>query len=131
MKTLLDANLLVALLVDDHVHHDRAEQWLSDLDGEFASCPITEGALIRIVLQGGGTVVGALESLGSLRTNHRFEFWPDDLPYGSVDMTGVIGHRQVSDAYLAGLARSREGSLATFDRGLVALHPDVAMLVAG
>lgn len=54
----------------------------------------------------------------------------DDLPYGEADMTGVIGHRQVTDAYLAGLARARKGSLATFDRGLVALHHDVALLVS-
>lgn len=45
-------------------------------------------------------------------------------------MTGVIGHRQVTDAYLAGLARARKGSLATFDRGRVAVHHDVALLVS-
>lgn len=44
-------------------------------------------------------------------------------------MAGVIGHRQVADAYLAGLARARGGRLATFDAGLAALHPDVAELV--
>ncbi len=29
MTTLLDANVLVALVVADHVHHDPAEDWLS------------------------------------------------------------------------------------------------------
>ena len=44
-------------------------------------------------------------------------------------MTGVIGHRQVTDAYLAELARSNHGRLATFDEGFVALHGDVADLI--
>jgi predicted nucleic acid-binding protein len=43
--------------------------------------------------------------------------------------SGVIGHRQVTDAYLAALARQRGGRLATFDAGLAQLHPDVAQLV--
>ena len=38
-----------------------------------------------------------------------------------------MGHRQVTDAYLAALARHHRGKLASFDRGLVALHTDVAV----
>ncbi len=56
-------------------------------------------------------------------------FWPDDLDYGDVRMDGVIGHRQVTNAYLAQLARANEGRLATFDAGLAALHSDVAELI--
>ena len=37
--------------------------------------------------------------------------------------------RQVTDSYLAALARHRNGRLATFDRGLAALHADVADLI--
>jgi len=44
-------------------------------------------------------------------------------------LQGVIGHRQVTDGYLAELARFNRGRLATFDRGLAALHPDIAYLV--
>jgi predicted nucleic acid-binding protein len=54
-------------------------------------------------------------------------FWPDDLAYQTVRWHGVIGHRQVTDAYLAALARHHQGKLATFDKGLVVLHPDVAV----
>ena len=35
----------------------------------------------------------------------------------------------MTDAYLAELTRAHSGRLATFDRGLVALHPDVTVLV--
>lgn len=40
-------------------------------------------------------------------------------------MAGVVGHRQVTDAYLAQLARARSARLATLDRGLCVAHPDV------
>jgi predicted nucleic acid-binding protein len=46
-----------------------------------------------------------------------------------VRMQGVVGHRQTTDAYLAQLARSQQGRLATFDAGLAELHRDVADLV--
>jgi predicted nucleic acid-binding protein len=36
----------------------------------------------------------------------------------------------VTDAYLAGLARHHGGKLASFGRGLVALHPDVGVGLA-
>ena len=47
------------------------------------------------------------------------------IPYAKVRWHGVIGHRQVTVAYLAGLARHHGGRFVTFDKGLVALHPDV------
>lgn len=45
-------------------------------------------------------------------------------------MTGVVGHRQGTDAYLAALARHHGGKVATFDQALAALHPDVSLVVA-
>ena len=44
-------------------------------------------------------------------------------------MNGVLGHRQVTDSYLAQLARARGGQLATFDQGLAKLHTDIADLL--
>jgi predicted nucleic acid-binding protein len=59
----------------------------------------------------------------------RHEFWPGKYSFQAVSMRGVVGHRQVADAYLAHLARARDARLATFDRGLAKLHDDVADLV--
>jgi hypothetical protein len=59
----------------------------------------------------------------------RHEFWADDAAFDAVSFDGVIGHRQVTDAYLAHLARVRQGRMATFNQGLAKLHPDVADLV--
>lgn len=129
MTDLLDANVLIALTVDDHVHHDAAEAWFASTDSGFATCPITQGALLRQLLRAGDAVVDARQSLADFATHPRHEFWPDALEYGDVPMYGVVGHRQATDAYLAALARANSGRLVTFDRGLAALHPDIAVLV--
>ena len=128
MSDLLDANLLIALGDSEHVHHDAVEEWLVGSPA-FATCPVTQGALLRHAFRRGASRTEAIDVLDSVTSSERHEFWPDDLGYGDVDLRGVVGHRQVTDAYLAGLARARGGRLATLDRGLALLHPDVALLV--
>jgi toxin-antitoxin system PIN domain toxin len=129
VTTLLDANVLVALVVTDHVHHTAAEDWLADTAEHFATCPITQGALVRLLIREGQSTATTLAVLAALAGDPRHEFWPDDIAYHQVSMRGVVGHRQVTDAYLAQLARQHEGRLATLDQGLAKLHDDVADLV--
>lgn len=129
MTVLLDANVLIALLVADHVHHDAAESWLSVGGFDFATCPITEGSLVRLLVREGQSAAAAASLLSALFDHPRHAFWPDDVAYRQVDLGNVHGHRQVTDAYLASLARFREGRLATFDRGLAVTYPDVVDLV--
>ena len=126
MTVLLDANVLIALAIEDHVHHPAAERWFVEHEDRFASCPSTQGSLLRVLVRGGRDGRSAVAALGRLLDHERHEFWSDDLPYREVRMVGVVGHRQVTDAYLAALARVRGGRLATFDAGLAALHADVA-----
>jgi hypothetical protein len=52
------------------------------------------------------------------------EFWADELPLGgAVAFAGLrlVGHQQITDAYLLGLAISRGALLATLDKGIDAL----------
>ena len=56
-------------------------------------------------------------------------FWPDAVPYTEAILSRVTGHGDVTDAYLAELARYHRGRLATFDRRLAALHADVIDVV--
>lgn len=70
-----------------------------------------------------------VEVLGSVTGHRRHEFWSDDAPFSADMLRGVVGHRQVTDAYLANQARQRGGKIATLDSGLAALHADVATLV--
>jgi toxin-antitoxin system PIN domain toxin len=129
VTVLLDANVLIALVVDDHVHHDAAEAWFADTTEPIATCPITQGSLLRLLIRGGQSAATAQAVVSAIVNSPRHEFWPDDVSYGNVSMMGVIGHRQVTDAYLAQLARTRNGRLATFDQGLAKLHNDIADIV--
>lgn len=129
MTTLLDANVFIALVVADHVHHDAAEAWFTGSDHIFATCPITEGSLLRLLIREGQTADAARAVLNAVKDSDRHEFWPDSISHGDVPLNGVLGHRQVTDSYLAQLARARGGRLATFDQGLVKLHADVADLL--
>lgn len=127
---LLDGNVLYALIDESHVHHAAARQWFPHLPGGFATCPVTQGTLLRLVMRlGGHGIEQALALLDVVTAHARHHFWPDLLPYGQVRWHGVMGHRQVTDAYLASLARHHGGKLASFDKGLVALHADVGVAV--
>lgn len=129
--TLLDGNVLIALAVADHVHHEAALDWFEQHDGSFATSPITQGTLLRLLIRSGVPAAVAREVLDRIAGHGSHEFWPDDRPYDASALRGVVGHRQVTDGYLAALARARGGRLATFDQGLVVTHGDVVDLLDG
>lgn len=125
---LLDGNVLVALVSDTHVHHAAAQRWFASQRQPFATCPITQGTLVRLLMSLGDLrAEEAAQVLAGLTAHPRHRFWPDSIGYEQVAWTGVMGHRQVTDAYLAALARHHQGRLVTFDGGLSGLHPDVAV----
>jgi uncharacterized protein len=126
---LLDANVLIALIVEEHVHHGHAEAWFITSGTGFATCPITQGSLMRLLLREGQSAEAARSVLQEVTANPRHEFWPDNAPYDNIPIAGIIGHRQVTDAYLAHLARSYSARLVTFDQALAKLHADVADLI--
>lgn len=125
---LLDASVLIALSVREHEHYTRCESWIAS-ERRFALCPITQGALVRQLLRLGDNTTDALNILRHLQVDDRFTFWPDSLSYVDADLSGVRGHRQVTDAYLVGLARANDALLATLDEPLAAAFPDAAFLV--
>ncbi|BCQ10512.1 ribonuclease VapC29 [Mycobacterium heckeshornense] len=129
MTALLDANVLIALVVSEHVHHDAAAEWLSASGTAFATCPITQGSLVRFLLRSGQSAAAARDVVAGVENAHRHEFWSDSVSFADVAFSGVVGHRQVTDAYLAQLARSRNGQLATLDSALAHQHSDVAVLI--
>ncbi len=84
---------------------------------------------MRFLLRQGSDVATAKAVLASFTRLPNHAFWPDSVGYDEVLMAGVVGHRQVTDAYLAQLARLHGGRLATFDAGLAALHNDLSELI--
>jgi toxin-antitoxin system PIN domain toxin len=125
---LLDANTLIALVISDHEHHDRAAQWAAGVE-EIALCPIVEGALFRFLVRVGESHSTAKAALSALYGSQRCAFWPDAISYTAAELGHVIGCRQVTDAYLAALAASRGGRLATFDQALAEVLPNETELI--
>ena len=127
---LLDANVLIALVTQEHVHHERAAHWAAGID-HFALCPMVEGAFVRFATRLGARPADAQEALRIVRQRRGFELLPELLSYTDIDLGHVRGHRQVSDAYLAALAASQpDTKLATLDEGLAADLPDLTLLLA-
>jgi predicted nucleic acid-binding protein len=74
---LLDGNVLVALVSPSHVHHAAAERWFAEVDAPFATCPVTQGTLLRILMNIGQLDAGsARDVLGQLTAHPKHRFWP-------------------------------------------------------
>ena len=128
MRSLLDINVLIALLDANHAFHQRAHQWWGvNKNAGWASCPLTENGVVRIMSNPEysqslrltpADLIGYLK-LFSDQTDH--EFWPDDVSFQ--DRTIFVAERmhssrQLTDIYLLGLAIAHGGRLATFDQGI-------------
>ncbi len=129
MTYLLDVNILIALLDQDHVYHDRADRWFADkAKSGWATCPLTENGAVRILghpryPKGPGTPAAAAELLGGLLHVDGHSFWSDDISLFDprhVRSEALASPGQVTDTYLLALAASRGGRLATLDRRLSA-----------
>ena len=124
MRSLLDVNVLIALLDAAHIHHRLATAWLQrEIGAGWASCPITQNGCVRILSQpaypGALAAADVAQRLGEAAAGPAHQFWPDDvnlLQTGAVDWQRVLSHRQVTDVYLLALAVRHGGRLVTFDR---------------
>jgi uncharacterized protein len=128
MRTLLDVNLLIALMDEAHLQSRIAHEWAADA-GAIATCPIVENGAIRIMSQPayaqGATPLKPRFLADALRktfSNIDHEFWSDDislLDETLFDHSRIHGPQQLTDIYLLGLAVRHGGRLATFDRKIV------------
>lgn len=127
MTYLLDVNVLIALLDPTHVAHEAAHLWFGSEGAEaWATCPVTENGVIRIVgnpkyPNTPGSTKEIAEILREFCTQPGHIFWPDDISLVSsahIDITQVLTSGQVTDTYLLALAARYGGKLATFDRRL-------------
>jgi uncharacterized protein len=127
-RFLLDVNVLISLIDPAHIQHDRAHEWFAQFGKKsWASCPLTENGVLRIVghsryPSSPGTPAAVAELMTSFLALPGHEFWPDDVTLfdrGRVHSDRLLSSGQVTDAYLLALAAAHGGQLATFDRNLV------------
>ena len=128
MTVLLDVNVLVALLDPRHVFHDVAHDWFGARTDQWATCPITENGVIRVISHPRypnttGTPAAAADLVSQLRGLPGHVFWPDSvslLDDAVCDRQQLSASGHLTDAYLIALAVANSGQIATFDRRLVA-----------
>ena len=127
---LLDVNALIALMWPAHDAHSAVQEWFAKISPRgWATCPFTQAAFVRIVSNPAFSpdAVTPVEALNILNSNLQMKghhFWKDHIGYAEAVepfRERLVGHRQVTDAYLLGLALRNKGRLATLDRAIVAL----------
>jgi toxin-antitoxin system PIN domain toxin len=124
---LLDVNVLIALVDPAHVQHDAAHHWFSRVGRKaFATCPLTENGLVRIVghpkyPNSPGPPSTVLPALAAIRRLPGHRFWPDKLSIADETVFAsrlLSSHTRVTDSYLLALAHAHRGRLATLDHKL-------------
>jgi toxin-antitoxin system PIN domain toxin len=124
MRALLDINVLIALHDRDHIHHERAALWLeNNIALGWASCPLTQNGVLRIMSQPGyssaqplGVLINMLQSATS--TSYH-QLWSDSvsmLDSSRFHHAHLHGPRQLTDVYLLALAVENGGRLVGFDQ---------------
>ena len=123
MRALLDVNVLIALLDDQHLHHGIAKRWfIEHLELGWATCPLSQNGCARILSQpaysNAISTVRALEKIAHACKQVEHEFWPDSISLVDPKIARVEqihGPRQLTDIYLLALAVNRGGRLVTLD----------------
>lgn len=130
MSWLLDANALIALGWPAHEHHDAVREWFRRHARQgWATCALTQAAFVRIVSQpafSGRAISIAEVSELLLRNTAHPQHRLLELDFGFEQVAGccsggLLGHRQITDAWLLTLAARHQCRLVTFDTGVSAL----------
>jgi len=120
---LLDVNVLMALLWENHEHHSKVRAWFKGVS-DYATRPVSQLGFARVsshpLLGYGMTPDDAFGVLRRLLADPRHRFIPDDLSCADrVVRTDLMrSANQITDRYLIALARQYGCSLATLDEPL-------------
>jgi uncharacterized protein len=123
--SLLDVNVLVALLVPEHEHHVVAQDWFA-MEGAaqgWATSAVTELGAVRVCAQLPGGPWPPEKTVDRLlllkAASRQYVWWPDVVsPMLLPEVRAAATAKQVTDRYLLGLGRKNAGRVATFDRAL-------------
>lgn len=128
MRSLLDVNFVIALLDPDHIFQGKAHQWWSiNRDSGWASCPLTENGVVRIMSAPGysgkmrftpNDMIGRVRDFID-KSDH--EFWPDEISLLDEKIFAadrIHTPKQITDLYLLALATKHHGQLVTFEQSI-------------
>jgi uncharacterized protein len=129
-RYLLDTNVLIALLWPRHTHQKKAQAWFrAKALRSFATSSFTQAGFLRVSCS--LHIVGhefrlqeARELLQSLIGLPGHSFWPATIDFFEATAPferRMHGPKQITDAYLLGLAKLHRGKIATFDHALLSL----------
>lgn len=122
-----DVNVLIALVDPSHVHHGAARKWFLEASRRgYCTSPTTENGFVRVVSSPSypgnrtdtpGQALDILQRLISRYKDHHL--LPEQISLRDpalFEASHLLGHRQITDIYLLGLACSLDVRLVTFDK---------------
>ena len=132
-RPLLDVNVLLALAWPNHQFHERARRWFASTAHKgWSSCAVTQLGFVRLSSNPAFTPAAkrpleatlVLEQLVSHKGHHYLGALPPPAgpPFRDL-VVRALGHQQVTDAYLLGVAIRHQVPLATFDTRIKSLAP--------
>jgi uncharacterized protein len=124
---LLDVNALIALGWDAHQHHETMVAWFNRHARQgWATCAMTQSGFVRVLSQ--PAVASAAQSVADLAASLQRNLAHPAHQLLALDFNfdevmahcsgGVVGHRQITDAYLLTTAIRAGARLVTFDQGV-------------
>jgi hypothetical protein len=140
MAYLLDLNLLIALVSEDHIYHSSAMEWFDTPSLQWALCPFTEAGLLRFLTHpkaGNLPMDEAVAILSSLKREPGYHYLPVAADWHQTTApfaAGLHGHNQITDAFLLGIAIREGVILATFDKAILRMagkHREQVHVLAG
>jgi toxin-antitoxin system PIN domain toxin len=129
-------NVLLALAWPNHQHHSEAHQWFGNHSRHgWASCAFTQISFIRLSANPAYTPTAvspeeAAALLEELLRHKHHRFWPSPPAAHPKIYARALGHQQITDAYLANVARHQKGRFITFDSRSLPHAPDVVEVIA-
>ena len=127
LRYLPDVSVWVALLDEAHVFHAQALAFVQRRRLKIATCALVENGVVRVLNLPGYSRLGPVgfatvaAKLAEICASLDHEFWLCEVSLreaGCVTCPRVMGHRQITDAYLLALAVARQGCLVTLDHGV-------------
>jgi toxin-antitoxin system PIN domain toxin len=126
---LLDANVWLALVFSNHVHHPKANAWMAkQANGSCVFCRVTQMALLRHLTNSKimGTFVqsqqGAWQTYDVCARDARVTFLDEPIgieaAFRNFSRSQSPAHSTWTDNYLIAFASSAKLGLVSFDKGL-------------